>query len=130
MRVRCKTNLWTELPRELQDAWLGSHRGKPDPRISVGGEYVVYAFVFMKGCVWYYIKLAIWDYPIYFPGPLFEVSEPTLSRHWMFGFDHQGCPLVAWREWVEDITFYERLADGEDGASAVWRSYKERLDAE
>lgn len=121
MRVRCRTNTWTELPGELQ-SWQGASSGKPDPDLVVGQEYVVYAVVFMEGHVWYYIKPRIRDYPIYHPGPLFELSDASLSRHWVFGFDHRGCPLMAWREWVEDVTYYERLADGEEAASAVWQS--------
>lgn len=127
MRVKCKTNVWTELPRDLQ-GWQGASSGKPNPNLLVGQEYVVYALLFMRGHVWYYIKPAIWDYPIYFPGPLFDVTAPSLPRHWVFGFDHNGHPLLAWREWVEDVTFYEQLANGEEAALAVWRSYKAHID--
>lgn len=104
--------------------------------LKLGKEYVVYGLTVFLGHVWYYIADESYSsFPVWNPAALFEVTDGSISRYWIAGFQPGGAKadpslLMAFAEWVNDPTFYTRLTDGDQQATAIFGEYKKRLDIE
>ena len=96
--------------------------------VTIGAEYAVYGVTVWRGHCWYYVfdddDLA---YPVWKPAALFEVSDPTMPRNWVFGYVQpvdgdggQGFPVISFPEWALDRYFYEHLVDGDRLARAAF----------
>ena len=92
--------------------------------VTRGREYPVYAVTVLLGIVWYYVMDDDGDpYPIWAPGPLFDVVDGTLPPSWRMGYfrfsrDNQY-PILSFPEWADDHWYYERLVDRDPEAVEV-----------
>lgn len=133
MRVTCVASSGASLPESCLDERRGIARDTEFP-LTVGAVYVVHAITVWNGHCWYYVfddnRLR---YPVWQLAPLFEISEPSLPRDWIFGYvriepGDEGFPLISFPEWALDHFYYERLVDGD--ATAVATFDARRLSAE
>lgn len=104
--------------------------------LQVGKDYVIYALTLRRGGVWYYLldESGV-GYPVWFPAPLFEVSDSRLSKYWVFGFHEAGLragdAVFAFAEWANDpLNFYDGLSDGRAEIRSVFQRYRELMDVE
>lgn len=88
------------------------------------------------GHVWYYICDETYShYPVWTPSPLFELVDARVSASWQLGF-HRGniteeaFPIIAFKEWVENLGYYDRLTDGQPSEVETFNRYKKLLDEE
>ena len=102
----------------------------------VGSEYVVYALTFYLGYPWYYItdEHQLY-YPVWYPAPLFRVTDNRLSSYWHFEYDPGKSSdlshvIVAFKEWALDAYYYDRLTDGNEEDVVIFRNYKKLMDSE
>lgn len=135
MKVRCISNSGRDLsPSCLRPSW-GFTWDKEFPLV-IGKTYQVYAFTLVFGHVWYYICDETYShYPVWTPSLLFELVDGRVSSFWQLGFlrgniSEEPFPIIAFKEWVEDSTFYDRLTDGQPLAVETFRQYKKLLDEE
>ncbi|MGW4876482.1 hypothetical protein ACWEPI_07965 [Streptomyces sp. NPDC004262] len=128
MKVRVISNSGGQLPPSMLDPRWGLTRETSFP-VTVGKEYDVYAITAIKDSFWYYL-LDDHDlpYPVWYPSPLFQVSDGSIPAHWVVNYvsnamsqDRVGTSLITIKEWANDPTFYERLVEGEVGAVTVFQ---------
>jgi hypothetical protein len=127
----------SRFPEEIVDTRLGLTRNRERP-LTVGAVYRVYAITVFKGLFWYYLlDNDAASYPIWYPAPLFEVADATLSRRWIVNYlpntfrpERIGTSVIAFAEWANDPTYYERLVDGDPGAMTVFRRERELIEGE
>jgi hypothetical protein len=129
MKVRVIGNSGERLPLSMLDSKWGLTRDASFPLV-IGKEYVVYAITVVKDAFWYYL-LDEHDlpYPVWYPSPLFQVSDGSIPAHWVVNYvsndaspDRTGTSLITFKEWANDPFFYERLVEGEAGAAAAFRN--------
>jgi hypothetical protein len=134
MKVRAISNSGRQLPLPMLDSGWGLTRESSFP-ITVGKEYVVYAITVVKDAFWYYL-LDEHDlpYPVWYPSPLFKVSDGTIPTHWTATYvsdptshDRVGTSLITFKDWANDPYFYEKLVDGESDAVAAFRNERNIL---
>ncbi|MDP4504663.1 hypothetical protein [Nonomuraea turcica] len=137
MRVRALSTSGKALPPAMLDDIWGLTPDADYP-LTTGKEYIVYAITVAKDAFWYYI---LDDderpYPIWYPSPLFEVTDGTPSSRWVVSYvppgpltPDAGSSLIAFREWAMDHLYYERLVDGDEQAVAAFRREKALIDHE
>ncbi|GAB3910619.1 hypothetical protein GCM10027612_86820 [Microbispora bryophytorum subsp. camponoti] len=137
MKVRVASNNGGALPASMLDERWGLTPRARYP-LTIGKEYVVYAISVAKDVFWYYV---LDDderpYPIWYPGPLFEISDDAIPSRWVIGYiparsgtSRVGTSLISFREWAGDPLFYERLMDGDPVAAAVFQRERMLIDAE
>jgi hypothetical protein len=130
MRVKCNFNTGRSLPDDLIDESWGLNRSTSFPLIECK-EYNVYAMTVVKGYIWYYICDETYTfYPVWRPSPLFSLTCPRFSRHWILVYHSEFTPMIAFRQWIDDPLYYERLVDGEDVAVNVFKRWKSLMDRE
>ena len=135
MIIQCAANTGVDLPAECLLPEGGFSR-ETEFELVIGKRYVVYAATMFLLCPWFYICDELFRYyPIWHPSPLFSIIDGRLSRYWKCGihrsFTEPLHPLViAFPEWVDDEGYYERLADGNDDAKALFAHYKDLIDKE
>jgi hypothetical protein len=129
MKVRVIGNSGGQLPLSMLDSRWGLTRETSFP-VAVGKEYIVYAITAVKDVFWYYL-LDEHDlpYPVWYPSPLFQVSDGSIPAHWVVNYvsnavsqDRVGTSLITFKEWANDPSFYERLVEGEAGAVAAFQN--------
>jgi len=102
-----------------------------------GKEYIVYAIKELHSHIWY----CIFDEdsiscPRWNPYPLFEITDPRLSRYWVFAFDQsesKKTPVISFSEWTQDPYFYTHLFEAtssQDPTVLLFNTYKELMDLE
>ena len=66
------------------------------------------------------------------PAPLFAIIDGAISPTWRVGAHglDRSEVIIAYREWADDPTYYERLVDGDPEAVESFRRNKALLDAE
>lgn len=135
MIVRCLSNRGSDLPETSRDPAGGFH-DKTVFELQVDQHYVVYGLTIHLNHVWYYLCAGRGDtFPIWYPSPLFEVADGRLSAQWIFnyfldpprGVDYA---VIAFSEWANDLSFYDRLTDGEEEAVLTFQRYKRLIDDE
>lgn len=138
MRVRAVANTGAALPDSaLREGHVYSEQLF---MLTLGREYVVYAMTVDSGHPWFYIvddDLHPW--PMWHPGPLFELVDGRVSRYWVFGYaprddDAQGRAVpnaeFAFPEWIREPMFLDRLTDNEQPEVSVFARYKSLMDDE
>jgi hypothetical protein len=102
--------------------------------LTPGHSYVVYAVGVNGPGTWLYVADdAFTDGPRQFPVTLFELEDPTVSRHWVLSLGHDDAEqpdMLAPPEWVRERWFFNRLVDGEPRAVAIFARLKAQLDTE
>jgi hypothetical protein len=139
MRIRAISNRAATLPESVLTS--GLVRREQEYPVTIGREYTVFAITVEVSHVWFYI---VDDdqhpWPLWYPGPLFELSDPRLSRYWKFGYrprddeSRTGRPRAgaefAFPEWIDQPMFLERLTDNLEPEVSVFADYKRLMEAE
>jgi hypothetical protein len=133
MKIQCIQNHVDDNLKDHLNPLAGFREGfKFD--LTVGSEYVVYGIAFRSATLWYYLCGDLHThYPIAYPASIFKVTDPHLSRYWIFGFtaenlDHQA--LITFSEWVTNPYFYDHLTDLDDNTVAIFQRVKRLMDDE
>ena len=134
MKVHCRANSGADLPTAFLDEAAGFGRGARF-HVTPGLLYTVYALTTRRGRIWYYIcDDRHLNYPVWYPAPLFDVTDRSLSRFWVFAyvsFERDGDAVFAFKEWADDPGgFYDRLSDGDPSAVEVFRDYRRLMELE
>lgn len=129
MKVRVVTNSGGQLPLSMLDSRWGLTRETSFPLV-IGKEYIVYAITAVKDVFWYYL-LDEHDlpYPIWYPSPLFQVSDASIPAHWVVNYvsnaasrNRVGTSLITFKKWANDPSFYGRLVEGEPDTVAAFQN--------
>ena len=130
MKIRCIANTGASLPEHYLDP-SGGYTKDLKFRLTVGKEYVVYAFYEWEGQIWYYIADDDYMYyPMQNPAPLFEVVDDRLSKYWRFKLWENGLLEVAFSQWFIDLYFYDKLTDQEPAEVDFFKRIKALIDLE
>lgn len=135
MKIKCVENKIKSLPTELQENY---NRSEETLSLFLNKEYTVYGMYVNEGITWYLIcDRSTDDYPLSYPSMLFEISNPQLSRYWIFNFGksiRSGStvdPVWVFPEWANDYyNFYDKLTDWEETEAKIFKEYKELMDVE
>ena len=130
MKIRCIANTGASLPEHYLDPKRGLTKDLKYG-LTIGKEYVVYAFYEWEGQIWYYIA----DdhnmyYPMQNPAPLFEVVDDRLSKYWRFNLRENGLLRVAFSQWFTVPYFYDKLTDQEPAEVDLFKRIKYLMDRE
>lgn len=135
MKIICKINNLNDIsdPHTLER--LKRYISKPDGEIDldIGRAYNVYGVVFWDNCPWFYICPDNSDeYPKPFAADFFDTVDSRLPQNWMLcSFSNgqsEATTLLTFEEWAKDLSFYERLIDGEPEAIDIFTRYRTILD--
>lgn len=137
MKVICKINNLNMIKNQailniLKDYYRYSD-GELD--LVLEKEYQVYGVVFMDNIPFVYICPDDYDeYPVPMAMSFFEVSDPTLFKHWRLSYFplEAGEPvtILAIPDWAKDYGFYEKLIDGDAETINIFNKYRHLMDAE
>ena len=130
MKIRCIANTGASLREHYLDP-NGGYTRDLKYGLTIGKEYVVYAFYERQGQIWYYIA----DdhnmyYPMQNPAPLFEVVDDRLSKYWRFNLRQNGLLRVAFSQWFTVPYFYDKLTDQEPAEVDLFKRIKYLMDRE
>ena len=130
MKIRCIANTGSSLPESYLDLRRGYKKEMEFP-LTVGKDYIVYAFSVKQGQVWYYIcEDNYMYYPMRSPAPLFEVFDNRMSIYWGLKIHPNGLLEVAFKQWFSDPYFYDKLTDQKEEEVFIFEKIKELIDAE
>ena len=130
MKVCCIANSGDYLPESYLKPEFYYDR-ETNFALTIGKEYIVYAFYESQGNVWYYICDDNYSYyPMQNPAPLFEIVDNRLSKYWRFVLAPNGLLEVAFDQWFTDPNFYDKLTDREEAEVLIFEKVKELMDAE
>lgn len=133
MKVRCKSNQGGEVVPPYFSADVGKPVGQTYD-LTVGNCYTVYALGLNGPGTWVYVADdAFVDGPRRYPLCLFDIEDPSVSRHWSFGTgreDSDQPEMLAPEGWLATKWFFNRLFDGEPDAVAAFAEMKRRIDEE
>ncbi len=130
MIIRCIANTGASLPDDYIEPAIG-YTKEIQFSLTVGREYVVYAFREWRGTIWYYICDDNYSYyPMQNPAPLFEVVDDRVSKYWRFKLSANGFLMIAFEQWFTDPDFYDKLTDQEEAEIEIFDKVKELMDAE
>ncbi|MDY6805441.1 MAG: hypothetical protein SXA11_16760 [Cyanobacteriota bacterium] len=130
MKIRCIANTGASLREHYLDP-NGGYTKDLEFGLTIGKEYVVYAFYEWEGQVWYYIADDHYMYyPMQNPAPLFEVIDDRLSKYWRFKLWENGLLEVAFSQWFTDLYFYDKLTDQEPEEVDFFKRIKALMDME
>ena len=130
MIIRCIATTGASLPDDYIEPTIGYTR-QLQFSLTVGREYVVYAFREWQGTIWYYICDDNYTYyPMQNPAPLFEVVDDRVSKYWRFKLSPNGFLMIAFEQWFTDPYFYDKLTDQEEAEVEIFDQVKELMDAE
>ena len=114
MKIRCLANTGFALPENYLKPEF-CYTPKIDFPLTIGQEYIVYALKEWQGNIWYYISDDNYTYyPMQHPAPLFEVIDDRLSSYWRFKCYPNGLIRLAFKEWLIDPFYYDKLIDQEE----------------
>ena len=148
MKIKC---VRTSIENVEEYAYLkgedfSNNRSNPTESLVVDQEYMVYAVAQLDHCTWYCIcdsDIYI-GYPFWYPFVYFEITDPRLSRYWIFtvrqrlarywirseeGFfskprDTIFSSLLAFPEWSYDDLFWDSLFDWQEGEMSIFSGYR------
>ncbi len=131
MLVRCVRNALKEIPESsLTEDVRRSFGSYQVHHLTKGKDYVVYARVLRPGDEWVFIADDVFSsYPMAYPIILFERIDSRISRGWQFGKIGDS-PGEAFPEWIQDISFYDKLLDGDPVLIDAFGAIKKRMDLE
>ncbi|MEO6860465.1 MAG: hypothetical protein ABI180_02780 [Microcoleus sp.] len=130
MKIRCIANTGASLPDDYIEPAIG-YTKDIQFSLTIGQEYVVYAFGEWRGTIWYYICDDNYSYyPMQNPAPLFEVIDDRVSKYWRFKLSPNGFLMIAFEQWFTDPYFYDKLTDYEEAEVEIFEKVKELMDAE
>lgn len=97
--------------------------------LDLGQEYEVQAVeAWSDGYLRFYVHVLSLPWPSPYPAELFEISDPTIPENWSGKFKATNLGVrfrrLAFKQWAEDETFYERLLNGDDAAVSAYASRK------
>ncbi|MFO0699692.1 MAG: hypothetical protein U0236_10705 [Nitrospira sp.] len=136
MRVKCIANKKADLPEDCLDPVPPGVEREEQFFLVVGKEYLVYGITLFRGYIWYYLCDEVYSsYPAWNPSPLFAVTDGQLSRYWKYGYSvnerlKKPHVIFAFKEWVDDPYFYDKLTDGEEAEVLLWKQYKDLMGSE
>lgn len=141
MRVQCVNN---QVQKKLMGSFvnkdfvssIGSYGEVLD--LTVNKSYIVYAIEVRDGHLWYFIADDLYEslsYPLAYASIFFSKLDSRVSNCWLLdNYDHQSHEkrniTFAFKEWVEDSSFFELLIDGSDHEVTIFQKYKEFMDLE
>jgi len=130
MKIRCIANTGASLPDDYIEPAIG-YTKEIQFSLTVGREYVVYAFREWRGTIWYYICDDNYSYyPMENPAPMFEAVDNRVSKYWRFELSPNGLLMIIFEQWFTDPYFYDKLTDQEDEEVEIFDKVKELMDAE
>ncbi|MGA9383211.1 MAG: hypothetical protein WBV73_30985 [Phormidium sp.] len=130
MKIRCIANTGDFIPENYLSPPQGYTKQLEFP-LTIGKEYIVYAFSAKQGQIWYYIcEDNYMYYPMRSPAPLFEVVDNRMSAYWRLQLSPNGLLEVAFEQWFSDPYFYDKLTDQNEEEVLIFEKVKELLDAE
>ncbi|MFB2833539.1 hypothetical protein [Floridanema evergladense] len=130
MKIRCIANTGDYLPENYLSPQQGYTKQLKFP-LTIGKEYIVYAFSVKEGQIWYYIcEDNYMYYPMRSPAPLFEVVDNRMSANWRLQLSANGLLEVAFEQWFSDPYFYDKLTDREEREILIFEKVKELMDTE
>ncbi len=109
-----------------------------DKHLFLNKKYIVYAIEFSFETFVYIIEDDKEDFlPTSFPLELFKIIDPRISKSFIYGNieilinkKEKIVPLISFKEWANDINFYNKLSDYEIEYEKIFESYKEKIDYE
>ncbi len=130
MKIRCIANTGASLPDDYIEPAIG-YTKDIQFSLTIGKEYVVYAFREWQGSIWYYICDDNYSYyPMENPAPMFEVVDSRVSKYWRFKLSPNGLLMIVFEQWFTDPYFYDKLTDYEEAEVEIFDKIKELMDAE
>lgn len=106
-------------------------------RINLEKTHIVYGITVNYQKPWYYICDKVnKNYPRWYPGNLFEVTDPRLSKYWVYSYKRlsnftDADPIITFPEWANNHPdFYDKLSDDEDEELEIFTKYKKLMDVE
>lgn len=129
MKVRCKS---TPLPEDLQ-AWLNARYMTEDylaeSSLQPGAEYGVYGISIDEGQTSIVVDLGdlCWSYE---PLALFDITDPSVSRHWQIRRDDDGAVEFFPAVFFEVPYLLEDASNDVPAAIALFRSMEAMMRAE
>lgn len=130
MKVKCFGNS----QEFLSSQGIKEDFSREDYRLIIGKEYTVYSLSEFYGYVWYCILDDGPEFPMWNPSMFFEISDPRLSRYWIYSlqknYQNNVVPFFSFPEWIKNDYFYDSLTDGEDKEVEVFKNYKQLMDLE
>lgn len=140
MLVLCHSNLVSSLPASSaisQNRHRYYGKGTESLSLTVQQTYVVYATRQDVTGAWFFVADDLFSdigYPFAYPSFFFYLIDGRLSRYWtkpkITEADGQRTEFRAFKEWVSDRVFYERLIDGSRSERDIFCKYKELMDLE
>lgn len=130
MKIRCIAKTGASLPDDYIEPAIG-YTKDIQFSLTIGKEYVVYAFREWQGSIWYYICDDNYSYyPMENPAPMFEVVDSRVSKYWRFKLSPNGLLMIVFEQWFTDPYFYDKLTDYEEAEVEIFDKIKELMDAE
>lgn len=75
--------------------------------------------------------------PMAVPECDFQLVDGRVSRHWQYGVGVAATddaigrpPMLGFKEWVNDLKFFERLVNGDPAARIVWEQRRAQIEVE
>jgi hypothetical protein len=128
MLVKCVANELAKTEMDAVRIRLGRsiHRDGPNRDLVVGQDYEVHAVEYRDGGFWYFIHTVFEnDYPFPYPAEYFQLLDATIPSDWAVrlinGAEGVILKRLAFREWANDDSFYERLVEGDAASVAVFK---------
>jgi len=134
MIVRCIANLGSELPEANIDPRRGYDVSTEFP-LTIGREYAVFALTIFLGTAWYYVLNDDGHrWPTWAPSALFDVINGSVRQSWLVGYfratKEDQYPLISFPEWAAEVTFYERLVDGDAATVETFARRRQEIEGE
>ena len=132
MKVQCISNLAKSLPQELIN--LKNYNINKEFNVTINEKYTIYAMGLASNNIWYAISLYdTQGHTIWYPSQLFSIIDSRLSKYWIFSI--KEFPLferVIWAfpEWADEMSYYDKLVDGEEEEVEIFKKYKLLMDIE
>ncbi|SRR5579884_2198927 len=131
MKIRCISR---ELTEQQRDLFKAPSRFRPNPRISVGKEYLVLGIVYIMESPQYgntalFEILDDDDHLILYPAVLFEVTDGRCSRFWRAAIHKDGAVTLRPEEFYRQY-FHDDLSEGDPDTRNVFRAVLGRLAGE
>lgn len=140
MKVLCKLDNFLELDDKLMIERIKKYINLSDGQLDLekNREYNVYGVEFRDNAPWYYLCIDDEDDPVQFPADLFEVTDKRMSTYWRLSFASyisykntlETQSFLAFPEWAEDPTFFERFVDGDPSTIPIFQKYRKLMDEE
>ncbi|MBN9378089.1 MAG: hypothetical protein BGO14_01245 [Chlamydiales bacterium 38-26] len=132
MKVQCISNSTNGLPQKLIEA--ENYKIDSEFYVKVNKKYTVYGMSQASNNIWYGVSLYNTDdYAVWYPSQLFSIIDSRVSKYWTFSI--KEFPLfkrVIWAfpEWADEMSYYDKLVDGEEEEVEIFKKYKLLMDLE